>query len=163
MELGRRKHVWESMLVADMNRRYYQSLTDRYRRLDFWAKVLIAVTSSAAVSGWAVWSHPGVDWIWKLASAVAAVVAIALPLADPAKSLRIASELAGEWFAVLREYELLWARIDDTSDALVDETCRPLAEQEKKLSELEAALSINKRIAQQSEDAMRKVRAYPVD
>lgn len=162
MEQGLRTHVWESMLVADMNYRYYLSLTAWHRGIDRAAKVLIALTSSATVSGWAIWGRPGLDWIWKLTSAAAAITAVALPVFDPAKSMRTASELAGSWFAVMRDYEMLWAEVDDAAEDKVRDKCSILATEEKRLSQLESSLSVNKRIADRSETAMRKARASHV-
>jgi len=47
-----RRLVWDSMLVADLNARYSSCLANRFQRVDKGAKILVAVTSSAVVSGW---------------------------------------------------------------------------------------------------------------
>jgi hypothetical protein len=163
VESGLRKHVWESMLIADMNHRYYQLLTDHHRRIDLIAKILVALTSSAAVSGWAIWGRPGLDWMWKAASAASAVVAVGLPIVDPAKSMRSASELSASWFEVLREYELVWAEVDEASEKKVRGLCKKLATEEKRLAQVEANLAINNRLARRSENAMRAARDYTLE
>lgn len=107
--------VWDSMLTADLNLRYFNEMASRYQSWDKYSKILVAITSSAAVSGWAFWGTPGVDWIWMVASGLATVVAIVNPIMDPIGIMKAASQLVGEWASILREYDLLWSQVDTLS------------------------------------------------
>lgn len=104
-----RRLIWDSMLSADLNQRYFRALASLYQRQDRAAKIVVAIATSAAVSGWWLWGTAGFDWVWQTFSVLAAAVAIALPIWDPARSMKTASALSASWFAVMREYELLWA------------------------------------------------------
>ncbi len=132
--------VRTSMLDADLNVRYFARLASDYQKWDRTAKILIAVTSSAAVSGWAIWGQPGLDWIWQAASGVAALVAIALPIADPTSALKTASKLSGSWSALLREYEFLWARVDGLDEAAVQGEYRGISSKEDPLNEIDVSM-----------------------
>jgi len=153
-----RYHIWNSMLDADLNHRYFGRLASRYKASDRWAKVFVAITSSTAVSGWAVWGTPGLDWIWKVASAMATIVAIAMPVFDPAASMKIASLLTGRWFSILSDYELLWARVDRMSESEADQACQVIAEAEKPLAEQETSLAKLPRLIRHCEAEVRRSR-----
>lgn len=135
-----RRLIWESMLDADLNDRYFGELTTGYQSKDRWAKVFIAIASSTTVSGWAFWGVPGLDWIWKLASAAATLVAIALPIFDPAASMKAASRLAGAWSSILSECKLLWTQVDAASEPEGRELLQAIMAKETPLAESESSL-----------------------
>ena len=150
--------VWNSMLTADLNQRYFAKLSDLHRRNDRWAKFSVAAFSSgSALASWALWKQPGVTWIWPVLSGIAAVLAIALPIFDPAKSLKAAGGLAGAWFSVFKDYELLWVRVDKLEESKLFSSLEKMGTEEKRLTELESGLSVNKRLAQKCEDEVRRV------
>jgi hypothetical protein len=149
--------VWDSLLSADLNQRYSDQLAGRYQRIDRWGKfVVAALSSSSALASWAIWGKPGMEWAWPVMSGAAAIVALALPIFDPAKSMKTASALAGGWFGVFKEYELLWAQIGDLSDAKAHAACKTIGDEEKRLSGLEAP-PMNRALARRCEE---EVRAY---
>jgi uncharacterized membrane protein YccC len=148
--------VWDGKLSADMSRRYYSYMADRYQRVDQWGKVIVAVFSStSAIAGWTLWQTPGVSWIWALASGVAAVLAIALPIFDPAKSLKAALKLDIGWSAAFRDYELLWAQIEDLDEPKVLAALKDLRAGDEKLDELESGLAKNQGLADRVEAEVR--------
>ena len=155
--------IWDLMLTADLNGRYYGYLATRYRSADHWAKVFVAITSSTAVSGWALWGTPGLDWIWKAASAAATLVAIALPIFDPANSMKTASRLTGAWYSILSDYSLLWTQVDEASESLVRKRCQAIMAEERPLAELEATLPKHRRLILHCEAEVRRARELPPD
>lgn len=151
------------MLTADLNYRYFTALAARYQGYDRWAKIFVAVMSSAAVSGWAIWGQPGVNWLWQAASALATIVAVALPIINPANSVNLASRLAGGWFSILKDYEVLWVRLDSESEESAQEACGKVLQEEKRLVDLETNLRKNERLARAAELNVRRSRGLPIE
>jgi len=158
-----RRLIWDSMLSADLNRRYFAALASRLRRQDMCAKVVVAAAASAAVSGWALWGTPGLDWVWESFSALAAIVAVALPICDPAKSMKTASTLSASWFAVMRDYELLWTKVDDLSETDGRSECQTMVTTEKALAEPETTLRQRRSLARRCEREVLLARGLPAE
>jgi len=154
--------IWDSMLSADLNYRYFGGLTARFQNWDRFAKILIAITSSTVVSGWAIWGKPGVDWIWHTASALACIVSLALPIFDPANSMKAASRLTGAWFSILKDYELLWTRVDTLDESEARKFCHTIQEEEKRLVEIESSLNKHRGLALRCEDEVRRSRGLQI-
>jgi len=154
-----RQLIWDSVLGADLNHRYYTELADRLQYWDRGTKIFVAIMSSAAVTGWAVWGTPGLSWIWQSASALAAVVAVAQPILDPTKSIKTASQLAGAWYGTHKDYQVLWTRVDTASGKEVRERCQELMTEEKRLAELGATLTTRRQLARRCEEEVRRSRS----
>ncbi|MGO9376335.1 MAG: hypothetical protein ACLQBD_30160 [Syntrophobacteraceae bacterium] len=105
-----RKAVWDSMLDADMNVRYWSHLGSRYYTRDLYSKIFLAVMSSGTVASWGFWSEFPI--IWKIFSAASALLAIALPLLDWPKQISSMAGLNQKWTEIKMEYELLWLRLE---------------------------------------------------
>ena len=58
-----RQVIWEAMLTADLNVRYWAHLSRRYSMWDKCIKILLALASSATVASWSFWNE--VDILWK--------------------------------------------------------------------------------------------------
>jgi hypothetical protein len=153
-----REFVWDAMLSADLSQRYYARLTVRFQSQDRWAKLLIAVTSSTTVSGWAIWSKAGLDWLWHGASAVTAIVGLALPVVDPTRSMKTANKLSAAWYAILKDYELLWSQVDTLPEVGARAEWEKLLEKEELLAESAATLGFDTHLAGQSEQEVRRSR-----
>jgi hypothetical protein len=135
------------MLTADFKHRCFATLAARCQRQDRSAKIFVGVMSSATVSGWWLWGAPGINWIWQTASVLAAAFAIALPIWNPAGSLKTASSLCVSWFSLKRDYELLWTSVDDLTDEEGRARCKALMAEEKPLAEREPSLLTSGRLA----------------
>ena len=155
---GIRRLIWDSMLSADLNHRYYGAFADLLQHWDRGAKIFVAIASSTAVAGWAVWSTPELSWIWHGAGALAAVVAVAQPVLDPTKSIKTAGQLTGAWFSILRDYNLLWASVHLVSETEALNQCQKIIEKEKLLAELEATLTTRRQLARRCEEEVRRFR-----
>lgn len=151
-----RELAWDSLLSADLNQRYFAKLGDMHRHRDRWGKFVVAAFGSgSALAGWALWEQTGLEWMWPVLTGVAAVVAIALPIFDPAKTLKSSSTLAGAWFGIFKEYELLWAQIDKLDEPEVVKRLTKSVDEEKRLSEIESGLSKDRRLAREAESEVR--------
>lgn len=153
-----RQLVWDSMLNADLNCRYFRALSGRLRSWDQAGKIFVAAMSSAAVAGWAIWDESGFQTAWHAAGGLAAVVAVALPILNPSKAAAAASQLTGAWFSLLRDYEMLWTRVDAADEAELREAAERIVSAEKPLSDIESALSMHRGLAKRCEDEVRRSR-----
>ena len=105
------------MLDADMNKRYWSELSNRYYTRDKWAKIFLAVMTSGTVASWGFWSQ--YVFLWKGLSALSAIIAIALPILNWPKMIQNMNVLKEKWLSIKYQYELLWL---DVKDGIKDET-----------------------------------------
>ncbi|TAK98922.1 MAG: hypothetical protein EPO07_11320 [Verrucomicrobia bacterium] len=140
-----RRQVWFRLLESDATSRYYGHLFAKYHNCDLWSKVFLATASSGTVAGWAIWNdavlYPYFVLAWKLFSGSAAVLSIALPLINYPKRIEASRRLRTEFQDMMRDYELLWAKIDEpTYENKVEAEFRKLKDREAKLSTIEGNL-----------------------
>ena len=108
-----RKAVWDGLLGADFNKRYWNHLIRRYSNRDKYTKIFLAAMSSSTVASWGIWDE--IDILWKGLSAISAVTAIALPILDWPKIVSRMSDLVGKWSRIEYEYENLWLELQNDS------------------------------------------------
>jgi hypothetical protein len=101
-----RQDLWDSMLDADMNARYWRKLAKLYSSIDTSIKIFLALLASGTVAGWKLWANN--PEVWKSLSAIAAIVSIILPIIQLPKTMSKMSDLAGRWLQIKTDYELLW-------------------------------------------------------
>ena len=120
-----RQVIWEAVLDADLNVRYWAHLSRRYSMWDKCIKILLALASSATVASWSFWNE--VDILWKGFSAVSAAIAIVFPFLSLEKKIGEISNLRGKWSRISRAYENLW------EDLLLGRTGTELVEEYRKI------------------------------
>ena len=101
-----KKTIRDSLLDAEMNVRYWKRLTQRYSRRDKVMKIFLAILSSGTVAGWGLWQE--IPLLWKSLSAIAALIAIAMPFLNYQKVIEVTSDLSGKWWELRNEYEQHW-------------------------------------------------------
>jgi len=106
-----RKAIWQSLLTADLNCRYWARLAARASRRDKIAKIFLGVTASSTVASWGIWEE--VDILWKILSGASAVLAVALPIVNWSGSARTRTGFAAKWQSMLSSYELAWIDVAD--------------------------------------------------
>ena len=109
-----RKTIWDSMLDADLNERYWGHLSKRYYDRDKLAKIFLATMTSGTVASWGFWSD--IEILWKILSAVSALLAIALPILNWPKSIQSMVYLRQKWSQIKSDYELLWLDAKNAND-----------------------------------------------
>jgi hypothetical protein len=95
-------------------------------------------------------------------SGAAALIAIAHPILNPSASLKTASTLSGAWFAILKDYELLWSQLPSISEAAAQELYTRIVSEEKKLAELESTLHVRRNIVLDCQDEVCASRGLPM-
>lgn len=136
-----RKLAWEGMLNADKCVRYYDALAGRFHARDLYSKIFLATMSSGTVAGWAIWSD--VPALWKVLSGGSAILAVALPILNISKKVEVANRLKSEFGDIQRDYEMLWAKIDDESPKQVETELRRIWQKEAKLAPFENTMPGN--------------------
>lgn len=101
-----KKALWDALLDAELNCRYWKHLVLRYSRRDKATKIFLALTSSGVVAGWGFWAEAPL--VWKSLSSIAAIVAIAQPFLNLRKSIERMSYLHGKWSEIRSEYDAMW-------------------------------------------------------
>ena len=108
MDSYERDQIWHSAWKIYYDAYFQEILSEkivlRWHRFDDISKLLIALTAStSALSGWALWSDPGIKTIWALVAGFSAILAITH------KSLDVSSKLA-DWGSARSKFSAL--RID---------------------------------------------------
>ncbi|WP_263770111.1 hypothetical protein [Propionivibrio soli] len=105
-----RTAVWDAMLEADYQRRYWHAKGASFVFLDRCSQIALAVLSSAAVLS-ALGDLKLLD-IWKWLSAITAVIATALPFMSYTRRSVAMTDLSARWHALEIEYSSIWREID---------------------------------------------------
>ncbi len=108
-----RTAIWKSMLDAEMNYCYWNSIVKLYTQFDMVSKIFLALMASSTVASWTLWSD--FDGIWKFLSAMSAVLSITLPIVNFQKTISTASNLAGSWGELKADYSDLWRKVQNNN------------------------------------------------
>ena len=153
------KAIWESMLDADMNERYWTWLSRNYFKQDRYLKIFLAVMTSGVVASWNLWAD--IQIIWKVWSAIAALTAIISPIMKLEKSIEHLSTTKGKWKKALGEYEILWlSRNNKKEDELFAEYGK-IKEKEDEIDEHN--FPVKKKIILKMQDEVLKSRGISID
>ena len=152
-----KKAIWESMLDADMNARYWRYLVRRYSARDSGLKIFMAVMASGTIAGWGLWES--IPWLWKSLSSISAVVAISLQILNYQKQIGQMSFLAGKWGELRIEYEDLWVRVrNNTNPKVIENAYRKYRRIESALQEEESKLPEDKELIEKCFNEVKKAR-----
>ena len=139
-----RKELWESILDADMNTRYWSSLARRYSNRDRNSKIFLAIMSSGVVAGWGIWIH--ISFLWKMLSSLAAILAITLPILNYQKLIIKTSDLAGRWMQIQIDYQNLWLTLEQTPSETLIKQYKDIKDKEVEAAKMEQTLPIDNKL-----------------
>lgn len=136
--------IWDLVLDADMNARYWRDLVRRYQRYEMLAKILLAATSSSTVAAWAIWEELRVAW--QSFSGLSALVALVLPIIDfPDKAGKLAN-IHGRWIELHFEYERLWSKRNEIREGALEASLDELQQKTIAVSKVEAGFPYDKKL-----------------
>jgi hypothetical protein len=130
--------VWELMLDADMNARYWAYLANKYQTYDQWAKIFLAATGTVTIGAWAV-QHQIFGGILSLVSASLFVFIYNLP-----KTVERMATLRGKWIELHFVFRRLWAKSERLDDDEIDTVLAELQSKVVSANQAEAGLPIDK-------------------
>lgn len=155
-----RKIIWDSMLDAEMNERYWSKLSNRYYKKEQRTKIFLAIMASGTVASWSFWST--YEILWKLLSAASALVAIALPILNWPKIIQSMNVLTEKWALITSDYELLWLDvkkgIKEKDEIRIKKELKNLMTKESTLSQKEANLPDDPKLLQKCMNEVKKSR-----
>jgi hypothetical protein len=132
-----RKALWDSLLDADMNARYWSYLSRRYYNYDKYSKIFLALMSSGTVASWGFWNE--IQWLWKGLSSISALLAIAIPIVNWPKIISNMGALKQYWTEIEMDYEMYWLDLENgKAQSEVAKYYKLTKEKEAKASQKEA-------------------------
>lgn len=105
-----RKALWEAMLEADYQKRYWHAKASAFIRIDRVLQIVLAVLSSAAMLS-ALGDLKLLE-LWKWLSAATAIVATALPFMNYTRRSVAMTDVASKWHELEVEYSSMWRAIE---------------------------------------------------
>ncbi len=130
--------LWNALLSADMNSRYWAYIARRYQRRLKAATIFLAATSTSAVGS--LLASLQVDWLPQVLSLVTAVTAVALPILNWEGTIQNAVRVVERWAFLRTAYERLWASLPVISNADLSAKFDEIKARELELSWIEVTL-----------------------
>ena len=152
---GRRIELWNSMLDAEMNVRYWETTCGHLSNLDRCIKFFVFLTSSGtAIAAWTIWaSHPT---MWKILTGVSSVAAIYHQFFFSSERLRKSVALVAAWKEFAINYQLLWA---DDRELVSDKLWKDFQGTKRREAHIDESLfKKDQRLLQKSFDNVKKAR-----
>ena len=141
-----KKILWESMLDAEMNVRYWQHLSRKYNGIDLLVKIFLVFTSSCTVLSWLFISE--VQLAWKVFSTISASIALFHLFVNWGKSIEKCYMLQKEWTYIKNKYDILWLKLrnERIEDCELEQQYTQLKEKENDISYMESGLPYKKEL-----------------
>jgi hypothetical protein len=105
-----RDNLWNLMLDADLNARYWSELLKRYYSYDKRYKIFLALMSAGSVASLGIWSH--IQWVWTTLYSLSTILAIVLPFLNWPKKIEMMASLTKKWITIKNDYENLWSSLE---------------------------------------------------
>jgi hypothetical protein len=138
------KAIWDSLLDADLNVRYWREMSGFYFKLDRRVKIFLAIMTSGTVASWQIWSSCPV--LWKVLSGIAALTAIASPLLGYDERIKRTSVLVGQWVEVRDEYDVLFSTMKNRTQSELATEFKRIKYKETDVSKKEGDLPVKERL-----------------
>lgn len=106
-----RKDVWQGLLTADLNARFWDGTTRVYQEAETWFKVFLGVVTSGAIAGWyLIKQHPT---FWFYITSIASLLSnLVIPRFKwPTLIINLQAEKKA-WETLLGSYENLWREVE---------------------------------------------------
>ena len=113
--IGRR--IWESMLDADLNARYWKYIGRKQFKKNRLLKITLAIVSVSTIA-FSDFINSFLKVPWQLIVAIAAVIAYILPILNWEQNLKDLSTLTRLYAELQYEFEDLWADIEANDENL---------------------------------------------
>lgn len=139
-----RSALWEAMLEADYQKRYWNAKAASFIRFDRKLQILLAVLSSSAVLS-ALGDLKLLD-VWKWLSAITAIIAAALPFMNYTRRSVAMTDVGAKWHLLEIEYSSMWRTID--RDGFHEDRFKELRAQEVEIGKATVDLPIDDKTLQ---------------
>jgi hypothetical protein len=147
-----RTPIWESLLDAEMNVKYWGCLARRLIARERALKIILAITTCSGVVSLSIWRNfPNVLGV------VSAVLACGLPILNYSERIEKMSNLRGSWSQLTMEYERIWQNVG-TAQSNCENEFRLLKDREVGLNVIETGLPNDRKLVQRCQQEVRRAR-----
>jgi hypothetical protein len=143
--------VWQSMLEAELNKKYWRRVAEGYSKWDRASKIFLAITSSGTVAAWVVGLQtvampvdPAI--VWKFLSGLSAMLAIALPILNWQQRIKDAGSLYSGWNARHLAYQIFYSQVGKISDEEIADEYEQSKKEERALDDAIGSFSIDEKL-----------------
>lgn len=140
-----KKAIWDSMLDANLNVRYWGHLSRQYYKTSRSFQIFLALMASGTVASWGFWQD--IELLWKILSGFAAVSAITLPILRLENKIEKMSILKGKWIELENEYEFLRITMENKNLNELEQEYKRIKDKEIEASKEEKTLPQPKKLA----------------
>lgn len=141
-----RTSVWESLLDAEMNVKYWGCLARSFVVRERALKIAIALSASSALLSIPLWQRYPLGPVFL--GVVNTVLACSLPFLNYSERIETMANLRGSWSQMSIEYERLWQEIQDSGPRNFENELRLLRERTVQLRMIETRLPDSRRLVQ---------------
>jgi hypothetical protein len=140
-----RTSIWESLLDAEMNVKYWGYLAERFVKRERALKITLALTTSGGLLSLSFWnSFPAGPVVLGV---VNTVLACSLPILNYSGRIETMSGLRGSWAQLCIEYQRIWQQFGTLHSSCENEF-RLLKERTVHLSVIETRLPNDRKLVQ---------------
>src|SRR6266404_1114193 len=147
--MSTRTLIWESLLDAEMNVKYWGYMARRFVVREKWLKAALAITTSSVLLSLPLWQRFPSGPVYL--AVVNAALALSLPVLNYSERIETMANLRGSWSQLRIEYDRLWQRAENTEACSKDEfenEFRLLRERTIQLSVTETRLPNDRKLVQ---------------
>ncbi|MCK5590622.1 MAG: hypothetical protein KAI72_01580 [Candidatus Pacebacteria bacterium] len=140
-----KKLLWNSMLDADLNTKYWYYLNSSYNTKNFWVKVFLLIVAAGQLLSLLFTQK---QFFWTLLSVLTASIALFHLFVDWGKSIEKCYMLQKEWTYIKDKYDILWSKFRDKkiNDDELEQQYTQLKAKENDISYMESGLPQKKEL-----------------
>jgi hypothetical protein len=157
--MSTRTNIWESLLDAEMNVKYWGYLAKRFMFREKVSKVVLALTTSSVLLSLSLWQRFPLGPI--ILGVANTVLAISLPTLNYSERIQTMATLRGSWSQLSVEFDRLWQRaenIDSSSKDEFENEFRLLKERTVQISVIETRLPNDRELVRRCQQEVRRAR-----
>jgi hypothetical protein len=160
--MSTRTNIWESLLDAEMNVKYWGHVARRFVVREKGLKVILALTTSSVLLSLPLWQRFPSGPI--LMAIVNAGLAVSLPILNYSERIETMANLRGGWSQLSVEFDRLWQRAKKTKSNSNDDfenEFRLLKERTVQLNVMETRLPSDPALVRKCQQEVRRARGLP--
>jgi hypothetical protein len=162
--MSTRTAIWESLLDAEMNVKYWGYLAKRFMFREKLSKVVLALTTSSVLLSLSLWQRFPLGPV--ILGAANTVLAVSLPILNYSERIQTMANLRGSWSQLSVEFDRLWQRAEKTEASCYDEfenEFRLLKERTVQINVMETRLPNDRELVRRCQQEVRRARGLDIE
>jgi hypothetical protein len=140
-----RTSIWESLLDAEMNVKYWGYLAERFVKKERALKITLSLTTASGLLSLSVWNSFPAGPV--ALGVLNTILACSLPILNYSERIEAMSSLRGSWTQLCIEFQRVWQQIGSPNSSCENEF-RLLKERIVHLSVIETRLPNDRKLVQ---------------